>query len=67
MRLFQRFVPDTSALLTLRDEDQASGQLAHRKCLALPIEWLSNTLATMPMPAPSFGGELTLNPTADRQ
>ena len=55
MRLFQRFVPDTSALLTLRDEDQASGQLAHRKCLALPIEWLSNTLATMPMPAPSFG------------
>lgn len=26
-----------------RDESQAAGQLAYQQCLALPIEWLSNT------------------------
>ena len=26
-----------------RDEDQAAGQLAYQQCLALPIEWLSNS------------------------
>ena len=26
-----------------RDEDKAAGQLAYQQCLALPIEWLSNT------------------------
>lgn len=26
-----------------RDEDKAAGQLAYQQCMALPIEWLSNT------------------------
>lgn len=26
-----------------RDEDRAAGQLAYQQCLALPIDWLSNT------------------------
>ena len=26
-----------------RDEDKAAGQLAYQQCLALPIEWLSNS------------------------
>jgi predicted nucleic acid-binding protein len=26
-----------------RDEDKAAGQLAYQQCLALPMEWLSNT------------------------
>jgi predicted nucleic acid-binding protein len=26
-----------------RDEDQAAGQLAYQQCLALPIEWMSNS------------------------
>jgi predicted nucleic acid-binding protein len=26
-----------------RDEDHAAGQLAYQQCMALPIEWLSNT------------------------
>lgn len=26
-----------------RDEDRAAGQLAYQQCLALPIEWMSNS------------------------
>ena len=26
-----------------RDEDKAAGQLAYRQCLALPVEWMSNS------------------------
>ena len=26
-----------------RDEDKAAGQLAYQQCLALPIEWMSNS------------------------
>lgn len=30
-----------------RDEDKAAGQLAYQQCLALPMEWLSNTDALL--------------------
>lgn len=30
-----------------RDEDQAAGQLAYQQCMALPIEWLSNSDALL--------------------
>ena len=30
-----------------RDEDQAAGQLAYQQCLALPIDWISNTDALL--------------------
>jgi ribonuclease VapC len=30
-----------------RDEDQAAGQLAYHQCLALPIDWISNTDALL--------------------
>lgn len=30
-----------------RDEDQAAGQLAYQQCMALPMEWLSNTPALL--------------------
>lgn len=30
-----------------RDEDKAAGQLAYQQCVALPIEWLSNTEALL--------------------
>ena len=30
-----------------RDEDKAAGQLAYQQCLALPIEWMSNSAALL--------------------
>jgi predicted nucleic acid-binding protein len=30
-----------------RDEDKAAGQLAYQQCMALPIEWLSNSDALL--------------------
>lgn len=30
-----------------RDEDKAAGQLAYQQCMALPIEWLSNSEALL--------------------
>lgn len=30
-----------------RDEDKAAGQLAYQQCLALPIEWISNSPALL--------------------
>lgn len=30
-----------------RDEDKAAGQLAYQQCLALPIEWISNSEALL--------------------
>ena len=30
-----------------RDEDKAAGQLAYQQCLALPVEWMSNSEALL--------------------
>ena len=36
-----------------RDEDKAAGKLAYHQCLALPVEWMSNSEALLDKSAES--------------